>query len=73
MYDSWFFEENGSIIPSEWIKAGSWSISNNVIAGDDTISFYAINTKESEILSLNLKQFSSQLPETVLQSGKYLK
>jgi hypothetical protein len=62
VYDSWFLETEGSIIPGEWIKTGTWQIMNNVIAGDDTVSFYAVNVKEAEILQKYLKEFSSELP-----------
>jgi len=66
VYNSWFSETEGSIIPGEWIKTGTWQIMNNVIAGDDTVSFYAVNVKEAEILQKNLKKFSSELPVSVV-------
>lgn len=72
VYDSWF-EENGSImLPGEWIKTGEWKIIDNIIAGDDVVSFYAVNREEEIHLMNNLRQFSSRLPQTVIQKGKYL-
>jgi hypothetical protein len=71
VYDSWFSTDDGSLIPPEWIKAGSWQIKDNIIAGDDIVSFYAINTTEADLLSLNLKKFSAELPASVTQSVLY--
>lgn len=72
VYDSWFSTENGSLIPSEWIKTGTWQIKDNIIAGDDLVSFYAVNSYEAEILVLNLKKFSAELPPSVAQSVLYI-
>ncbi|HEY3249640.1 MAG TPA: hypothetical protein VGK25_00850 [Ignavibacteria bacterium] len=72
VYDSWFEEDGGTILPKEWIKAGEWKITDNIIAGDDVVSFYAVNSKEESQLIKNLKAFSSKLPGSVLQKGKYL-
>ncbi len=71
VYDSWFSTDDGSLIPSEWIKTGSWQIKDNIIAGGDIVSFYAINTAETDLLSLNLKKFSAELPASVTQSVLY--
>ncbi len=58
-------------IPSQWIKAGEWKIRNNVICNRNTVSFYAVDSKEADILTENLKGFSSRLPKDVVQTGKY--
>ncbi len=68
VYDSWFDEEGGSILPSEWIKTGRWKISNNIIAGDDVVSFYAVSRIEAQRLEGFLKQYSQSLPSDVSQS-----
>lgn len=65
IYDIWK-------IPPNWIKVGQWTIPNNIICGDDTISFYAINENETTKLIENLKNFSLKLPKDVKQHGRYL-
>lgn len=72
LYDSWFEKINGTLIPKEWIKVGEWRILNNVIAGDDKVSFYAINKQLALDLIKALKSFYSEVPKTVRQSGIYL-
>ena len=71
VYDRWFKEYGG--LPSAWIKVGEWKISNNVICGGDTVSFYAVDTSEADNLNNDLRTFSSYLPKDVLQSGHYTK
>ncbi len=63
LYDKWFDRYGG--IPSQWIKIDEWKISNNVVCGDDTVSFYAINSAEMERLRKSLKAFSQRLPKDV--------
>jgi hypothetical protein len=60
-------------LPQQWIKVGEWKISNNVICGDDTVSFYAVDPSEADNLINNLRVFSSLLPKDVVQSGVYTK
>lgn len=59
-------------IPSDWIKVGQWKISNRITCFMDTVSFYAIDPQDAENLTKNLKEFSSQLPPDVQQSGNYM-
>jgi hypothetical protein len=61
IYDNWF---NG-IIPSTWVKVGQWSVKNDVVLGGNTVSFYAVNSKEKEGLIKDLKAFSPQLPKDI--------
>jgi hypothetical protein len=72
LYDSWFREDDSSIIPVTWYKAGEWVIQNNVIAGDSVISFYAVNPQKKAELIDNLRSFSGFLPRSVIQRGNYL-
>ncbi len=65
VYDSWFRHETKAGIPQEWIRVGRWRIPENVICGDDTIAFYAVEPSEAESLKRNLKQFRSLLPMDV--------
>ena len=66
IYDHWFE------VPSQWVKVGQWKILDNVICGGDTVSFYAVNPMEKNILIRNLQKFSSFLPKGVTQSGMYM-
>lgn len=70
LYEKWFDGIGG--IPDDWTKAGEWKIRDNFICGDDAVSFYAVSPDEKEILNANLKSFSHELPEQVIQSGVYI-
>ena len=70
VYKSWF--EKSNAIPAEWVEAGMWKIQDNFICGDDEVSIFAFNPDESAELSKNLKAFSSELPGSIIQSGKYI-
>ena len=59
-------------IPSDWIKVGQWKIKNRITCFMDTVSFYAIDPQDVGNLTKNLKEFSSQLPPDVQQSGNYM-
>lgn len=58
-------------IPEQWIKVGQWRISNNIVCGSDTVSFYALDSSEAHPLTENLQAFSSRLPDSIQQSGGY--
>ncbi|MFX0186776.1 MAG: hypothetical protein ACFE8A_03470 [Candidatus Hodarchaeota archaeon] len=64
-------KDYGYGIPDEWIKAGEWEVKNDVVLGDDTISFWAVDPSEYDDLIENLKDFEDKLPDTVIQSGNY--
>jgi len=70
VYDHWFDVYGG--IPSQWIKVGQWKISNNVVCGGDTVSFYAVDPNEQKRLCDSLRHFSQNLPQNVAQEGKYI-
>jgi len=65
VYDSWFRPGTKAGIPQEWIRVGRWRIPENVICGDDTVAFYAVDPSESESLKRDLLQFRSLLPKDV--------
>lgn len=72
VYDEWFtdgFIMNG--LPRNWVRAGTWKIHNNVVAGSDTVSFYAVRQEALPGLVANLQAFSPQLPAAVEQAGMY--
>lgn len=59
IYDHWFEGQ----IPDQWSKTFTWTITDNVICGGPTVSFYAINPVEAEQLIINNNHFN--LPEDV--------
>jgi hypothetical protein len=70
VYEKWL--EKLAVIPPDWIKVGNWRILRNVTCGDETVTFYAIGLAEEKALSANLREFSSLLPDDVVESGKYI-
>lgn len=59
------------LIPGEWEVVGYWTIRNNVVAYNSTVAFIAAIPSERERLIDNLIQFSSVLPDDVIESGPY--
>ncbi|MFX0063244.1 MAG: hypothetical protein ACFFC7_13795, partial [Candidatus Hermodarchaeota archaeon] len=57
--------------PSSWINVGQWTISDTVIVAWASVLFLASNTEESRSLIENLREFSSRLPDDVVESGLY--
>ena len=70
IYDKWLEPFGG--VPSGWVKVGEWIILDNVVCGDNKVSFYSLRLDEEPKLIDNLKRFSNQLPKDVIQSGKYI-
>lgn len=66
-------KDYGYDIPSQWTKVGEWELKYNVVCGDDTVSFWAVDPDEINDLMENLEDFSRFLPETVIESGNYTK
>lgn len=64
IYDSWFNNE----MHRYWKKVASWQIQNNVICGDDIVSFYSVSPENSTQIVRDLKEFEKQLPHSVLVS-----
>jgi len=64
-------KDYGYGIPDDWIKVGEWKVKDNVVLGDDKISFWAVDDKEFNSLIKHLKDFSSELPISVRESGLY--
>lgn len=61
IYDSWFDPALGS----KWQKLASWQIRDNVVCGDDTVSFYALDSASAPEIMASLRSFASSLPPTV--------
>lgn len=64
VYTSWFQGETA--LPREWTEVGTLTISNNVICGDETVTFLAVDPSEIDPLRKNLKSFVPELPEGVI-------
>jgi hypothetical protein len=56
-YSSWF--------SGPWTLVCTWKISENIVCGSDTVSFYAIDLAEAPNLRTNLHEFEMLLPELV--------
>jgi hypothetical protein len=69
VYDSWLIRAGG--IPPEWIKCGEWKVRNRTVSAEDTVAFYAIIPAEYPALIRNLRAFSQELPQDIIQQGKY--
>lgn len=65
VYDRWFALKTIGGLPEEWVPVGKWKIGNNIICGDDTVTFYAVDPSEAEELTVNLRRFSGSLPAGV--------
>lgn len=72
VYDSWF--RALAQLPSSWVRVANWSISDNVICGDDHVSFYAIRPSDAPELRGALIEFEKNLPpgsvQTMEKEGK---
>lgn len=60
IYENWFKN-----LPSKWIKVCDWKIKNNIVCGNDMVSFYVIGPREKNNLIENLRKFSSKLPKDI--------
>ncbi len=65
VYDSWFQGRTG--LPKQWSKVGEWILTNNIICGGDTVSFYAVDSLQKSELIENLRAYSPFLPKDNIQ------
>jgi hypothetical protein len=70
VYDTWYTPVGG--LPHDWAYVGQWALPDNVVAGGDTVSIYAVDESETASLMQKLLDFSPLLPKEVKQSGRYL-
>jgi len=63
-YDSWV----GEVLPVDWEKVGTWTISDNFICADETVSFYAVKKSSRSSLLANLRSFEPELPSAVIKN-----
>lgn len=69
VYESWFGDYGG--VPDGWTRAGSWQVPENVVLGESTVSFYAVDPAERAPLLAHLRAFAPRVPGDVIQSGEY--
>ena len=60
----------GGLLP-EWIPVGQWTIPNNVIVANITVTFFAANPSLAPRLIRELQEFSPTLPKDIVQAGLY--
>ena len=70
VFDSWFAEHSkadlgGPSLPPGWARVGRWSISDNLVQGDSTVSFYAVRPSGVPKLRASLAAFEPSLPGSV--------
>jgi hypothetical protein len=70
VYDYWYTPFGG--LPRDWVWVGQWTLPDNVVAGGETVSIYAVDESETAPLMQKLQDFSTLLPKEVKQSGRYL-
>jgi len=70
VYDNWYTPIGG--LPRDWVWVGQWALTDNVVAGGETVSIYAVDESETDPLMQKLQDFSPLLPKDVNQSGRYL-
>ncbi len=68
IFKGWF----KNVIPENWVEVGKWKIKNNVVCGQNKVTFFATDPQKAKILIENLKKFKNKLPKDVIQSGTYL-
>ncbi|MFX1603869.1 MAG: hypothetical protein ACFFCK_10325 [Promethearchaeota archaeon] len=59
------------LVPEEWEEVGRWTIRDNVVAYNSTVSFFAVMPSERDRLIDNLVVFSPGLSDDVIESGLY--
>ncbi|HEY2940860.1 MAG TPA: hypothetical protein VGN09_00365 [Vicinamibacteria bacterium] len=69
IYERWLDAAGG--VPPEWVRAGRWRVASNVVLGDRTVAFYAVDRAEAAALTDHLRAFAPELPPGVAQLGPY--
>lgn len=54
-------------LPPEWLTVAEWKIPRNVVFGDTTVRFYAVDPAETERLIKSIQEFTPYLPPMVIQ------
>jgi hypothetical protein len=66
VYDCWF--KQPCALPPHWIKIGQWTIPNNVVCADSTVTFYAVDSQKAARLHDNMQDFLGRLPRGAVAS-----
>ena len=53
-------------IPSSWLQAGTWELTDNFVTGGSVVAFYAIDPMEKPKLIQALQKHASLLPSNVI-------
>jgi len=61
VYDSWF----DTALLHRWTRVGTWTIPDNVICGDETVSWYTLDPAYADTLRGQLQEYGSALPREV--------
>jgi hypothetical protein len=69
IYERWLDAAGG--VPPGWVRAGRWRVASNVVLGDRTVAFYAVDPAEAVPLAEHLRAFAPELPPGVTQLGPY--
>jgi hypothetical protein len=64
VYPTWFVGPMS--LPGGWTAVGTWTIPNNVVCAEDTVTFFATDEKEAATLAANLRAFAPDLPRGVI-------
>lgn len=69
LYERWFDQTGG--LPGRWVPVGWWRIKDNIVCGDDQVTFYAVDPAHAATLIERLRLFDPFLPERVIRGGAY--
>jgi hypothetical protein len=69
IYPSWLGEFGG--VPARWVRVGEWTVRDNIVLGESSVSFYAVHDGARSRLVDSLRQFAPNLPPDVVQAGEY--
>ncbi len=61
VYDQWV----KPIIPDTWTRVATWTIPDNFICGEPTVSFYSIDPEDGIMLQQQIRDFSPKMPPEV--------
>jgi hypothetical protein len=53
-------------IPRSWRRVGRWTIRDNIICGDDTVSIFATDPLDADRVREALSAFTPRLPRRVM-------
>ena len=63
LYKHWF--RGDKALPDSVLEVATWDISDNVVCGGGTVTFFATSPERAAALAAALERFRPQLPRTV--------